>query len=306
MISVEDLALTTLAMIFGLYGLFCGALCGISLARLQPRLLGRRKHTKMENPAWEAGNLFLLLGLGGFALVFNRALEPLGRETDYWLVLALVALMVRLCLVFWIARQRDARQITEALRILFVAACFTVPLALAAIGVFMLFGEQFWQSVPAGLLMLGCLLGLVAVGLAVVNAKKSYLQIVSALWLVVLGVLWPLSLEMNGSHILGYWLGLWLSFGIVVISVVVITDGLSKRSYLRLAVPALAFISFPLLASAGNPHLVYGQSTTAAAYSSGSDVAIFCLSAGALAAVVFGLRAFAKLSEPKLNWNSKL
>lgn len=305
MISVADLALITLAMSFGLYGLFCGALCGISLARLWPKLLGRRKHVKMENPAWEGGNLFLLLGLGGFALVFNKALVPLGQVTDYWLILGLVALLVRISMVFWIARQRDSRQITAPVKVLFTAVCFTVPLSLAAIGTFMLFGEQFWHSVSAGLLMLSCLLGLCAVGLAVVNAKKSYLQMTSAAWLMVLGVLWPLSLEMNGSQLLGYWLGLLLSFGIVIISVVVITDGLSNRHYLRLAVPVLAFMAFPLLASAANPHLVSGQITTTAAFTSGSDTAIIFLSVGVLASVAAGLKAFAKLSEPKLNWKSK-
>ncbi len=304
--GVGNFALITLAVVYGVYSLFSSGLCGVALARVYPNFLVKKRQRKLENPAWELGSLFLLFGLGGFMLVFGNANSALG-ELDYWLVIALLATLMRASLLLWIGRQREAKKITTSIKWLFALCCFSAPLAMAAIGVYMLSGKQFWETANGGLLMLSALFGLTAVGLALVGAKKKYLRTSVAIWLLVFGCIWPLSLEMSGSLLAGYWLGLWLSTAVVVISLVVLTDGIAKRYYLRVATPVLALLSFPLLAGATLPSLVFAHSTVEEAFSAtGSEAVVVGLCLSVLLVSIYALIGLARLSEPGLKLNQKL
>lgn len=265
--NLINFSLILIGLLFGLYAVCASIETGVVLRMAARDQASRRLFT----PLWELTNVLLVFGFTALAMLFNGALNSLSQALLATLGVALFALLLRACVVLTIFYVWRHDILPNWLTCALAAGTLLVPLSFAAAGVFMLTGQNFWQSLLGWVLMVTALLGLVAPGLLYLNrrsAKRQALfgELSFALWLLLMGCVLPLSV-VHTSNDLQQWPVAVLTLASAVGLFWLMLSFISRRSArVWWGAMLLALAAPSLLAWADRPYLIAGKLTLAAAW----------------------------------------
>lgn len=177
--SMPEIALLLVALLFGVYGWMSSLEVGIGLLRIT----GRRgadtgTNRNMFTPLWEITNVFLVFGFTGFVVFFNNGLQATSEVVFTVLTLAMVAIVARGCLVLYLYYHRNQLGWTVG-NALFVLLSLLVPMCFAAAGIRLLTGAQFWQSNTGWVFAGTALFGILALAVSFMQLVLSRQQKIS-------------------------------------------------------------------------------------------------------------------------------
>lgn len=293
---MAEVSLLISATFFALYGLACAVECVIGLNLLLDK---KAPAGKYFTPGWELTNVFLVLGLSSFAVLFNGSLEIISSALLSTLAVGLIALLARSCVVlFLFYAPKDTFPLWG--RIIFAVTNFTIPLSFSAAGVYLLTGEPFWSSIVGYMLMISVILGIVATGKLFLDgstdAKKKWSGLVLySAWLMVLGSFLPLAIIYSGIDLQKWAVAALdlLSITGLFIAYLVITEKIKFK--LKYFAGFIGFVTPLLLALSNLPFLLRDKITVADAYGASSYAGAFLVgSAIILPVVLLGIWVFLK------------
>lgn len=271
---IYDIMLLIVALFFGIYGCLSGLEFGVAIARLvSNKKNANRNVANLFTPLWEITNVFLVFGFTGFTVFFNNALGPISQAILTTLSVAIIALLLRACLVLYIFYYKDTLG-AHWTNLLFALCSYLVPLSFGAAGIYLLTGQLFWQSLlgwtffavlSLGLLSLGFGMAAYVVGQA--HPRLRYLRFQCTFLTGLAGgiVLQTLTNKYQ-PRLINY---AFITFiGVIDLMVVVsIAFVLTRHSRALVWLMSIAaVVSPPLLALANRPYLSFPNITLAVAY----------------------------------------
>ena len=269
----------------------------MALSIWKPGLLSLKKlDNKIYIRRWGLADVFLVLGFGAAAAFFSRAFTYTRSDLASTITVAIISLLLRIILEIWLFNNKNANKAPDEAKALFVLVSLVAPMSFAAMGIYLLSGQFFYQSVSGWLLEVGALLGILSIGISFIGGGKGLSQLLFGVWLMVWGLLLPLHLQMVGSNLLTYPFALWLSLLGIVAAIVIATDRLEKRFYLKYAAASLGLVTPAFLAFANRPYLVAHHLGLGGAFS--AQKYGWFIVAGLVACIVlaaYRFRRFAKL-----------
>lgn len=266
------ISLLIVGLLFSIYAWLATVEFGISLLRLLPKLNTGRL-SRLFTPRWELANIFLLLGIGAFAIGFHTSVSAIARDVLSTLIIGASALALRIGLVFYLLshkkEQQQNRQSVAIANGLFALASLLVPICLAAVGIYFLLGQAFWITTSGWVLMGMAVSLLAALSLSFIywqagNRASVQVQwaarIAIAVFAAIAALVAQLVIRQDSPHLLS------VPFAIFVLLVActLLWQGAlftTKRAdhgmwwYLSM----IAIVTPLLLALANQPWLVYGQ-----------------------------------------------
>ncbi len=293
--NVADISALAAAVFFAIYGVACSIECGVAVNLLtDKKMSGRRFFT----PLWEVTNVFLVFGVTALAMLFNNSLQTLGSALFSTLIVGLAALILRACIVLTIFYWRPDK-LPRWLAWIFAVSCFIIPLSFAAAGAYLLTGKLFWQSFTGWTLMFASFLGILAIGMSLIDGRRKsdfpLKELVFTLWMIVLGSILPLSAKISFPSLQKLPLALLslLCIGGLGYALTCITN--PSRKLWHYAV-VLGFLAPMLLAWACRPFLIYGRDTLESAFSAQSYAGAFLVGTAIILPLIFlGFWLFYKL-----------
>lgn len=259
--DLADASLAILAILFGIYGVFCAIECGIALTMLWPNLSGAPKLRKklQFTPLWEITNVFLIFGFIGLSVLFSNGLKEISGAVLSTLVAGIIALLARACLALYIFYQSKQR-VSQLIKALFLLCNFAIPLSFAGAGVYLLTGQTFWQSGAGWLLMLASFLGLLSVGLAFNSIRRNLVTVLFGVWLLILCVGVPRQLSVAGSDLNSPSpLVVFALAGGLLLLVTALSDLLKAKSRVRYYAAIIGFFAPLCLILSIHPYLIAGR-----------------------------------------------
>lgn len=264
--SIIDLSLLLIALFFSLYGLACGLECGVGFALLNedsPRV------RKLFTPFWEITNVFLVFGFTALAVLFNNALASLSHKLVTTLAVALIALLLRGCVVLKVF-YLDQGKATKGEARLFVLCNFAIPLSFSAAGIYLLTGQYFWQSSLGLAAFASTVVGLAAVGLSFMKLAGAKVGTVAdallAFWLLVLGSILPLVIIHTTNNLKSWPVAALAGLSLVGLLSLGINLLVNSKKLLIGVAAIVSLAALPLLAWADRPYLISGKLSLAQAY----------------------------------------
>lgn len=296
--SFADASLVVVAVLFGIYGVFCAVECGIALTMLSPNLSGPKNNRRNLpfTPLWEVTNVFLVFGFTGLTVLFNNSLNLLSHAVLSTLTVGFIALLARACLGLYIFYQSKSR-ISAFVKALFLLSNLAIPLSFAGAGAYLLTGQTFWQSGTGWLLMLASFLGLLSIGLAFNSSHHGLTRSLFAGWLLVLCFAVPRQLASAGSdlHTLSPLAVLALAGGLLLLAAT-ISDVRKSKSWVRYYAAVIGFFAPLCLILSIHPYLIAGQLSLNDAFGAQAYAAVVLVGLIAtLPLTVVGFYVFAKL-----------
>lgn len=295
-----SLILTTLLL--AIYAWLSGIQCGLGLLRLLPASALTKHSLRLFVPKWEASNLFLILGLASFAILFSHSLSLVVVAVRPFLVAGLAALIVRICLFGRLFYGKGRCGFTFS-NVLFLVAGLAVPLAMGAAGIRLLIGYDFWQTAVGWGMMLSLAAGLVALAMSYVYYEvgltpQGRIQLLSRslnllFCALVASVLYQL-VHSRQPHLMTFQFTLF----VVLVSLTILWQALlwasARDRYMWWYLSLLALIGPLLLALANRPYLAFPEVDLGQAYSIGSSTPL--AAAGVEVASLVLVVAFASMA----------
>lgn len=309
------LSLVMVSALFGVYGWLCAVECGISLMRLLPSSTLIRHGLSLFTPIWEITNVFLVLGFAGFAILFSRGVLSIGKAVLPSLIVGLALLLVRACLVLYLSYGKARTGLTW-LNLLHVLVSFGVPLSFGAVGVHLLLGTSFWQSMAGQLMWIALSIGLLALALSFVyfvigRTPHDRLHVLSRGLNFLLCIVMAAALQVwAGSHALHFIHTPYIDFMIFLGFLVFLQIALwrsARERYMWWYMSALAIIAPTLLVLANRPYLMYPSVRLNSAYGAAAHNPALVVSLLIIFPVMlFGLGVFGwLLVSSKVSYNKK-
>lgn len=269
------LSLILIFLLLGIYGWLSAIEFAISLLRLLPSSTATRHSLRLFSPRWEAANVFLLLGLGGFAIFFNGSLATVILATLPFLAAGAVALTLRLGLIFLLTYGKYRTGLRWS-NIFFAVTSFAVPLCLGAIGIRLLTGHHLWQTLGGWALIVSLAFGLLAMAMAYIYysiglTPHGRIQILSrwlnALFCISVALVLQQLILARQPHLLATpFAGFVLLIAFVVLWQAMLWYSARDR-YMWWYLSLVGIGSPVLLALANHPYLMYPQVSLKDAYS---------------------------------------
>lgn len=306
--NTPTIALIVTVALFGLYGWLSGIECATALSRLFPKFVGPTNRARLFfTPLWEVTNVFLVFGFTAFAVFFNNALVPINTFVLPTISVGLVALLLRASLVlyiFYVKPQKRHRFATS----IFLLASYTVPLSFAAVGIWLLTNQFFWQSWSGWLGMAAAGLALFAQAISFVafqagDDASQHLRRLSG----YIAVLFAAASAIFGLFVFAHFPHLsqnyWLMYVVATAASAVVLCVLAvfnRDHWLWWYVSIIAIGAPILLALANLPYLSYPNLTVASAYGAAAygDITLIALAA-TTPILLFGFGLLAVLMRKK-------
>jgi hypothetical protein len=206
------IALIVLALFTASYGLICSLSCGESLAMLFPKLSSKRIVILPRN----VYNIQLINVLALIIIFLSYILKrnltySISRSLDLLFLLAIIGLIYGLMFSLD-STKRCSFSKWKISRYSNLASNFIIPTSIGSIGIYFFTGKQFWETFVGWSLLFSIIIGLVVTGLSLMNRTPEYLKTVKlrqridllfALWAVILGFLFPLTLQHYDASLMG-------------------------------------------------------------------------------------------------------
>lgn len=262
-----DLLLVVSSLLFGLYFISSA----IEYAYVFEMLLGRKDNKLPISPVIASLQLFWTAAFAVLVLVFHGLSRFIGQSLTYILAAAVLAILLRSLAAMTAHYSKGALRLW--LLQIFALCTLATPLLFAAFGAYFLTGDFFWRSGIGVVLMASVLIGLIALGLSLLEFKGSSRrqlpgQLVFVLWLMLLGCVLPLTIQhlsstLSPAPLVGLVLAVGLCLGLMLLSFM-------KKMRIRIWPMAslLALLAPLFLALADRPFLISGGITLQQASSS--------------------------------------
>ena len=259
------LSLVVIALLFGVYGWLCGVGCGLSLIRLLPHSTLTRHALTFFRPLWEVTNIFLLLGIGGFVLLYHNAWTSVSKVAVPSLIAGGIALALRIALTLWI-HYTKARVGPTGRNLLLVIATFAVPLCFGAVGIRLLIGAPFWDKLTGWFLLLSLFVGFVALALGYVyfvvgQTPHGRIRALSRWSNIALFIVTTIGLQNIISHRFSHLLTLPFIYAMLLLSLTIIWQLAlwysARDRYMWWYISAVGIMSPLLFMLANRPYLYF-------------------------------------------------
>ena len=279
--------LTVIFLLFGVCAWLSTVEAGIGLMRLLPTGTKNKMTLEIITPAWEVTNIFLVFAFAAFIAIFSNSLSKIVDMVSPFLIICGVAVLIRsaLILYFYYFKPRLGFKLPN---LLFVLSCLVFSLSLGAIGIYLISGANFWDSLLGTVMFTGLILGVASLSIAFYFFKagieasvklKRASRISNLLLYINVSIIMELLVNQRLSHIysLSYEL-----FALFIVFVPLWQLSLwydRKESYMWLYLSVVAVLYPLLIALSNRPYLLYPNILIAQAYGSGgfSTVALISL-----------------------------
>lgn len=282
---MDNFILIVIVILFSLYGLTCALECAFSLVLFSSRLTIESKYKKVVKDYWlDAFNFLILLILFIFALLMHHTYLNFPSQLHPYILLIGIGIVAKVICRF-ILYSNSNNQDNKMVKYLYLLSAFITPLALSSLGIYLITGKQFWTTLVGWSLILSAFFGLLVIGLSGINKTKElskniklkqFLEIIFGVWIVLLGFVFPLSLQHFNGSIIG------ISLSIMEIIIVVSALGYAYANLKQKKPNELYHYSFmigfmvPLLLAWNNrPFLIIGKIPIYQAFRSASYLSSF-------------------------------
>jgi hypothetical protein len=265
---MTDFITIILSLSFSLVGIIISIECGIYLANLCPKLISKKNEINLNRGSWRLSSLIIFLSTLSAALLLRKSSLGISRAVYYFLIISLVAFLTRsLCRMYLKVNNKNV-----AVKWLQLVGDYVFLLSFAAIGSYILTGKQFWQSLPGVTLFVASILAIFLIGISYLNRfpalikrpeLKNLLEIVLAVWVVLLGFVYPIALAHYNVNLIGT--AMTISEVVIIISILGFgySTFFQKKPYEMYQYIILIAFLLPLLYAWNNrPYIVSLKATT--------------------------------------------
>jgi hypothetical protein len=206
---MSEIIFLIICLLFSVIGVVLSIELGYCLVSLQPKLASKSTDNGFTNYSmWLVMDTLLELLIVSSLILINYSYIIINNSVSWFLIIALISLIIKTSNMTFLHRGYKKVWIKKS----YLIFSYITALSLGSIGIYLVTGKQFWQSIVGLTLLIAMILGLTLIGLSYFNRTsvlvkkiklKQLLQILFVLWLVVIGFVYPVALQHYNSAIIG-------------------------------------------------------------------------------------------------------